>query len=50
MAKNSIPGMETGGGVMSKVVGATVVLAILVIVIIRKTVHAARTRSTTATE
>jgi hypothetical protein len=33
MAKNSIPEMETGGGVMSKVVGATVVLAILVIVI-----------------
>lgn len=33
MAKNVIPGMKTGGGVMSKVVGTAVVLAILVIVV-----------------
>jgi len=33
MAKNAIPGMKTGGGVMSKVVGTAMVLAILVIVI-----------------
>lgn len=33
MAKNAIPGMKTGGGVMSKVVGTAVVLAVLVIVV-----------------
>jgi hypothetical protein len=33
MARNSIPGMNIGGGVMSKVVGTAVVLAILVIVV-----------------
>lgn len=33
MAKNAIPGMKTGGGVMSKVVDTAVVLTILVIVI-----------------
>ncbi len=33
MAKNSIPGLKTGGGVMSKVVGTAVVLAILTIVV-----------------
>jgi hypothetical protein len=33
MAKNAIPGLKTGGGVMSKVVGAAVVLAILVTVV-----------------
>jgi len=33
MAKKSIPGMETGGGVMSKVVGTAEVPTILVIVI-----------------
>lgn len=33
MARNVIPGMKTGGGVMSKVIGAAVVLAILVIVV-----------------
>jgi hypothetical protein len=33
MAKNVIPGMKTGGGVMSKVVGTAVLLAILVIVV-----------------
>jgi hypothetical protein len=33
MAKNAIPGLKTGGGVMSKVIGTVVVLAILVIVV-----------------
>jgi hypothetical protein len=33
MAKNAIPGMKTGGGVMSKLVGTAMVLAILVIVV-----------------
>jgi hypothetical protein len=33
MAKNSIPGLKTGGGVVSKVVGTAVVLAILTIVV-----------------
>jgi hypothetical protein len=33
MAKNAIPGMKTGGGVMSKLVDTAVVLAILVIVV-----------------
>lgn len=33
MAKNFIPGMKTGGGVMPKVVGAAVVPTIVVIVI-----------------
>jgi hypothetical protein len=33
MAKNSIPGLKTGGGVISKMVGAAVILAILVIVV-----------------
>ena len=33
MAKNTIPGMKTGGGVMSKLVGTAMVLAILVIVV-----------------
>ena len=33
MAKNSIPGLKTGGGAMSKVVTTAVVLAILMIVV-----------------
>ncbi len=33
MARNSIPGINAGGGVMSKVVNTAVVLAILVIVV-----------------
>ncbi|MCA1704982.1 MAG: hypothetical protein LC808_17655 [Actinobacteria bacterium] len=33
MAKNSIPGMKTGGGVMPKMVGTAAVPTILVIVI-----------------
>jgi hypothetical protein len=33
MARNSIPGLKTGGGVMSKAIGTAVVLAILVIVV-----------------
>ncbi|TDQ04805.1 hypothetical protein [Labedaea rhizosphaerae] len=33
MAKNAIPGFKTGGGVLSKVVGTAVVLAVLVIVV-----------------
>lgn len=33
MARNSIPGINIGGGVMSKVVNTAVVLAILVIVV-----------------
>jgi len=33
VAKNVIPGLKTGGGVMSKVIGTAVMLAILVIVI-----------------
>jgi hypothetical protein len=33
MARNVIPGLKTGGGVMSKVIGTAVVLAILVIVV-----------------
>jgi hypothetical protein len=33
MARNAIPGLKSGGGVMSKVVGTAVVLAILVIVV-----------------
>lgn len=33
MAKNVIPGMQTGGGVMSKLVGTVVMVAILVLVI-----------------
>jgi hypothetical protein len=33
MARNVIPGMKTGGGMMSKVIGTAVVLAILVIVV-----------------
>ena len=33
MARNAIPGMKTGGGVMSKLVGTAMVLAILVIVV-----------------
>jgi len=33
MARNVIPGMKTGSGMMSKVIGIAVVLAILVIVV-----------------
>lgn len=33
MARNVIPGLKTGGGVMSKVIGTAVVLALLVIVV-----------------
>jgi hypothetical protein len=33
MARNVIPGMKTGGGVMSKVIGTAAVLAILVMVV-----------------
>jgi hypothetical protein len=33
MARNVIPGVQTGGGVLSKVIGTAVVLAILVIVV-----------------
>ena len=33
MAKNAIPGFKTGGGVLSKVVGTAVALAVLVIVV-----------------
>jgi len=33
MARNVIPGLRTGGGIMSKVIGTAVVLAILVIVV-----------------
>jgi hypothetical protein len=33
MAKNTIPGLKTGGGAMSKVVTTVVVLAILMIVV-----------------
>lgn len=33
MAKNAIPGFKTGGGMLSKVVGTAVVLAVLVIVV-----------------
>lgn len=33
MARNVIPGLKTGGGVLSKVIGTAVVLAILVIVV-----------------
>ncbi len=33
MAKNVIPGVKTGGGVLSKVIGTAVVLAILVMVV-----------------
>jgi hypothetical protein len=33
MARNLIPGLKTGGGLMSKVIGTAVVLAILVMVV-----------------
>jgi hypothetical protein len=33
MARNVIPGVKTGGGVLSKVIGTAVVLAILVMVV-----------------
>jgi hypothetical protein len=33
MAKNVIPGVTTGGGMLSKVIGTAVVLAVLVIVV-----------------
>lgn len=33
MARNVIPGVRTGGGILSKVIGTAVVLAILVIVV-----------------
>jgi hypothetical protein len=33
MARNVIPGMKTGGGILSKVIGIAVALAILVIVV-----------------
>lgn len=33
MARNVIPGLKTGGGMLSKVIGTAVVLAILVIVV-----------------
>lgn len=33
MAKNTIPGLKTGGGILSKVIGTVVVLAILVAVV-----------------
>jgi hypothetical protein len=33
MAKNVVPGMQTGGSLMSKVIGTAVLLAILVIVV-----------------
>lgn len=33
MAKNAFPGMKTGGGVMSKVVGTLVLIAVLVTVV-----------------
>lgn len=33
MSKNAFPGLKTGGGLMTKVVGTAMVLAILVIVV-----------------
>jgi hypothetical protein len=33
MAKNTIPGLKTGGGILSKAIGTVVVLAILVVVV-----------------
>jgi hypothetical protein len=33
MSKNTIPGLKTGGGILSKVIGTVVVLAILVMVV-----------------
>jgi len=33
MARNAIPGLKTGGGILSKMIGTVVVLAILVIVV-----------------
>lgn len=33
MARNVIPGMKTGGGIMSKLIGTAVLVAILVIVV-----------------
>lgn len=33
MARNVIPGLKTGGGMLSKVIGTAVVLAILVMVV-----------------
>lgn len=33
MARNVIPGLKTGGGIMSKLIGTAVVVAFLVIVV-----------------
>lgn len=33
MAKNVIPGMKTGGGILSKLIGTAIVLALLVFVV-----------------
>ncbi len=33
MARNAIPGLKTGGGILSKLIGTVVVLAILVMVV-----------------
>ena len=33
MARNVIPGVKTGGGILSKLIGTVVVLAILVLVV-----------------
>lgn len=45
MARNVIPGMRTGGGVMPKVIGGVVVLAILVIVVKHPTDAASFTKT-----
>lgn len=33
MARNTIPGIQTGGGIMSKVVGTLVLIAVVVVVV-----------------
>ncbi|QWF79768.1 hypothetical protein [Amycolatopsis sp. CA-230715] len=33
MAKNTIPGLKTGGGLLAKLIGAAVVIALLVLVV-----------------
>lgn len=33
MARNAIPGVATGGGILSKIIGTAIVLAILVMVV-----------------
>lgn len=33
MAKNAIPGLKTGGGMLTKVVGAAVLIALLVLIV-----------------